>query len=355
MHQKKSFYIFLFAALFGIFPAFASIQIGLKMTNSKTHNYWLLTPAPDLEFSGRWLSLSIDGIIGTYIPPADAAGFVMFSKFSAVPMVQLRIKRMFISAGFGFSNIFRREELHGTDGNLSITSGQIQRGEFRTHLGFRIPLKPNLSLVLKTGYSYIDKQYQSMSGGMNVEFILFPSAVNGMSPILKTAAVGNEKPKKSVVQPLPVTVHPDFSRVCIVENQDKVVNELNEAIEVALIQAGVQVMSWKKILLAANPNGTVAVSTSSNSNETDKTTAGMEIALQNYKPLGITTAIETSLRYTFKAYGGDVLVQSAYVRMVDLLTGNLLWGTDFKMQDASLLRCKQKLAEQTVAAIKQLK
>jgi len=355
MHRNKLFAIFLFTILLESISAFASVQIGLKITNSKTHNYWLLTPSPDLELSGRWLSLSLDGMVGSYKPPADADGFVILSKFSVVPMVQLRIKRMFVSAGFGFTNIFRREELHDPDGNLSITSGQIQRGEFRTHLGFRIPFKPNLAMVLKTGYSYIDKQYQSISAGLNMEFTLFPSVGIGKPLIPKEETGKTEKPRASALHPVPAAVHADFSQVCVVEDQDRVVNELNNAIEVAMIQAGVQVISWKKILSTVLPNATVAVSTISNAKETDRVSSGMQIALQQYKQLGITTAIETSLRYTFKAYGGDVLVQSAYVKMIDLATGNLLWGTDFNMQDASLVRCKQKLAEQTIAAMKQLK
>lgn len=116
-----------------------------------------------------------------------------------------------------------------------------------------------------------------------------------------------------------------------------------------------QVITWNKILELFNQNTPQAIETNSNSRESSRTIAGMQIVLETRKKLEITTAIETSLRYTFKAYGGDVLVQSAYVRMIDLETGKVLWATDFNMQDASYRKCKQKLAEQTLAAIRQLK
>lgn len=356
MQQNKIVQFLLFLVCCNLLFASTTVQFGMKMSNNQTIDYWLLTPSAEIEFGSRRLCLSLDGWVGTYTPALDANGYTVMSHFSAIPMVRIPYKRFVASAGYGLSNIYRREEIHNAGGNLLITSGQIQHGALKAHLGYLIPYQSNLSIVLKTGYSYVDKNLSSFSAGLGIEF---SGTSNQSAPVDRRkivayqTTISEQAPEKN---PEPVRpIKAKLSRFCIIENSDKVVNELNSTIEVVLIQSGMQVIAWNKILEAYNQNASKADKIVSASGEVPRPPTGMQIALETCKMMELTTAIETSLRYTFKAYGGDVLVQSAYVRMIDLSTGNVLWATDFNMQDASYRKCKQKLAEQTLEAIQRLK
>jgi hypothetical protein len=335
-------------------PCLGSLHLGIKVANTQTHHYWLLTPSPECGVGNRWICFIADGISGTYTPKEDPEGFIMVTRYSLTPMVRLPWKQLFLSAGYGVSGVFRRAELHAPSGALLVTSVQSVQGTFRANAGFRIPLKPDLSCTIGAEYLYIDRKFRSFSVGAGV----------AVSPGRTGKTEKSAGPREEIRRAERLFETPDIkpaprdriniSKICVIRNMDPIADELNSAIEVALIQAGYQITHWDKITSGVEPP-LPSLSPSSNEGNADGSARGLQIALEKHASLNFSTAVVTSLRYTFKAYGGDVLVQSAYVKIIDLSTGDVLWAGDFNVPDASFIRCKQKLSEQTVMALKSLR
>ena len=334
-------------------------MFGLKMTNNQTHDYWLLAASPEWGISSHFMSVLVDGMAGSYTPVEDAHGYVQISRLSVVPLLQLNWHRFRISSGYGFCFMYRRTEIHDIHGALSITPGQIQHGEFRANLGYRFPLRPGMDWEIKTGYAYVDKNFRCFSAGMGMVLTLGRT----LNPIVSTYPPQSDVQRK----PLSLTRKPvrliqsgvlmdsrsnplnpiRISRISIVHQTDPIVEELNDAIEVALIQAGLHVVNWEKICETVRSQSQNAPAESETASSPS---AGLQAVMKSRSALDISTAVETSLRYTFKAYGGDVLVQAAYVKIIDLDSGNVIWASDFNMPDASFNRCKKKLSEWTTDA-----
>lgn len=199
MQRNKLGSILLFLMISNPIVAFTSVQFGIKMSNNQTIDYWMLTPSAEVEFGSRRFCLSLEGWIGTYTPTVDANGYIIMSHFSAIPLVRIPYKHFILSAGYGLSNVFRREEIHDAGGNLSITSGQIQHGELKAHISYFIPFKPNLSIVMKAGYAYVDRNLKSFSGGIGIAFSLPQNGSNGIVRQIDATpqkTVSNGQPEK---------------------------------------------------------------------------------------------------------------------------------------------------------------
>jgi hypothetical protein len=335
-------------------PCYGALYLGVKMSNTQTHDYWLVTPSPECGASCRWGSLVADGFWGSYAPSEDPEGMITLSRISLTPMIRLPWKNTFISAGYGVSGISRRSVMHDDDGALSISSASRFQGTLRCNAGIRLPFRPHAWGTVTAEYLYVDKQFRSFSIGLGV------AVSPGPSDVQVASAVPNEEIRRAEklfeipeLKPMP-RVSLGISKVCVIRNADPIANELNSAIEVALIQAGFQVISWDKVASGAE-QPLPSLSPNPGEGNADPQARAIQIALKKHASLDFSTAVMTSLRYTFKAYGGDVLVQSAYVKIMDLATGNVVWAGDFNASDASFLRCKQKLSEQTVLALKSVK
>ncbi len=353
MQYKRLASLFIVVLFVSALPCSGALYLGVKMSNTQTHDYWLVTPSPECGASYRWGSLVADGIWGSYAPSEDSEGMITLSRLSLTPMIRLPWKNTFISAGYGVSGISRRSEMHD-HGALSIISTNKVSGTLRCNAGISLPFRPHVWGTVTAEYLHVDKQFRSFSIGLGVAVSPGPSGVQVASSVLKEEIRRAEKLFEiPELKPMP-RVSLGISKVCVIRNTDPIANELNSAIEVALIQAGFQVISWDKVASGAE-QPLPSLSPNQGEGNADPLARAIQIALKKHASLDFSTAVMTSLRYTFKAYGGDVLVQSAYVKIMDLATGNVLWAGDFNSPDASFLRCKQKLSEQTVLALKSVK
>ena len=92
-------------------PVQAQVGIHANALNNHWENHWVLSPAPEVTFSGKWFLFSADGTLG-YFHPSDSPQSTLFmTRASMVPMLKLQLGPFFLAAGYGISHQYKRGRL----------------------------------------------------------------------------------------------------------------------------------------------------------------------------------------------------------------------------------------------------
>ena len=351
MKRRKTIAVaLLFLLWFGY--ANGGINLGIRICNNQWNKKWLITPAPEVSLSTRWLWIGIDGTMGSYKPLVGSGGYVFQTRFSFSPMLRIPLLGpFFTAAGYGFSYTFRRVELESTDGKYKITSEETGKGEIRGFFGIEIPIFSRLKIYLKGGYSFIDDNNRYYSASLGTSFIWPNPSSNkkkGYTKLLR---------KEEIKTPvLPTKKGLLIKRVTFLSSEDLITSELNAAIETALVNSGVKVFSWRTV--RENLVQHLRKQAEENSINTDDisspvdTMSSLQIAVEASQLLKLDAIIKTWIRYTYKSYGAGIIVHSAYVKIIRPHSGEIIWATEYNPSDKSFLRCKQKLSKEVLQAVK---
>jgi hypothetical protein len=118
----KKILITQFIVFLNLASVYGGIDIGLGLCNNHWQNDWLLTPAPEISYTSRWFSFGLDGTLGSYAPSPDQNGFILQTRISVIPMFRLPLGSFSVSVGYGFSSLYRREEIKKSKNFYDIRS-----------------------------------------------------------------------------------------------------------------------------------------------------------------------------------------------------------------------------------------
>jgi hypothetical protein len=345
----KTFPLCAAIALSGISGAEADVRVGVQGCNNQYGAYWVMTASPEFAMTWRWFGLGIDGSWAAFTPPDALQNYTLRTRVSFYPMLRIPLRRFFIEAGYGVSQTFRRDEIRDPAGGFRIESGQALHGEFRGSGGVALPLGGSTRLILRGGLARQAKGSRFFFASMGIGF----GTGNPRSASdSRTAA----SPEMETPGPAGAIIPPKLRNISVLSDEDAISMELNSAIEAALIRNGVQVTNWDKIRTAVqddyltrsrkvNPR-TPAVASFTDS------LSRMQVAFMGAKLLPLDAIVETGIRYVYKSYGEDIVVQSASVRLTDAASGQIIWVTEYDSQDTSFSGCKQKLIQDLIKAIR---
>jgi hypothetical protein len=347
---KRTRIALLFVLLFQTLRVKGDVHVGLKTCNNQFDHSWVMTLAPEMALVWKWFSLGLDGTVATYTPSNAPENYQLQMRVSFYPLLRIPLRRFFLETGYGISKTFVRDEIWTNNSGYRFTADETFHGEFRTDAGCVIPMSDDYRLILKGGYAHQKK----------TDRFFFVSMGVGFGAHKRAAAIAQESAPPQVADirpPVESLASSVLKNVSLIGGTDIISGELNAAIEAALVQSGIQVTSWEKIRTsveeqfqkqakAANPKSSfTSLFTDSLNN--------MEIALYGSKLLPLDAIIETSIRYAYKTYGEDIIVQSAFMKMIDPPSGNIIWAAEYGSPDPSFIRCKQKLITDLLNAIKQ--
>jgi len=347
MHPKRIVLISI-TMLLNLSDVHGGINLGLRVCNNHWYNHWLITASPELSFSGRWFWIGVDGTFGSHEPTGGQEGRIYQSRWSFIPMLKIPlIGPLFTAAGYGLSSTFRREELEDADGEHRIVTQDKKQGELRGFLGVEIPLSSRVRVYLKGGYAFIDKnnQYYSISVGTS---LIWP----------KTTTPTREIPESLPVEEKSTPSLPHIKKVTILGTKDLIIGELNTAIEVAMSNSGIRVFNWKTIQESveqhhdAQKKEIQEKGSDLSSSPPVGTLPPMDVALEAARLLKLDAIVKTQMRYTYETYGGEIIVNSAYVQIIQPDSGEMLWATEYLDSKHSFSQCKKKLSEYVIKALK---
>lgn len=346
---------FVLLALFVVFNGYAGeFYIGLHGANNQWEKKWVYSLLPEIGISFKYLTFGLDGTFAgysVYNPFTQAESDYLFrTRLSLYSMLQIPLRNLFFQIGYGVTSNFRREERYGVIENeipqYHFTSFENFHGEFRMATGLRIPITPHYALVLKGGMAQQEKKSRFFYGGIGIA--IRPGNASSTSPSLPMEF---SPPKKSFSSRL--------HRITVIGTQDQIHEEFNTAIELALLKANVEVLAWEKIRLAVEekmlqearkidpkyPKSALPIDSLSE----------MEIGIRGVQDIPLDALMQTSIRYIYKTYGGDILVQNASVSIVDPQTGKLLWVKNYQFENLLFERCKERVISDILHAIEQIK
>ena len=349
----------------------AEICTGIRLYNNQWQETWLMTPAPEVTLSGKWIALQFDGAMGTYIPKAKPQNYILQTRFSVVPMFRLKFGVLETMLGYGFAYQFRREEQLNDSNQWTFLSPQENSGEFRFLLGLGFSLSEYMNLHLNFGYHYLNKDNMAYSSGLSIGFnkMVIQSGSkkpNGerleslLSPPekedapRKTQTVIEKKNKReatTIPQAPKDTIR--IKTVCLVSTKDEFINEINASIESALIKNGTSVLSWEKIKEAVWQHYRNTQTSSANNilDQSDFFMTDSQILFNGADLFDLDAAIETRLRYIYETYGGEILVNAAYLRALHPKTGEVLISIDYDNPESTLAECKAFLISELLKKI----
>jgi hypothetical protein len=320
------------------------INLGLNLSNNHWHQKWKTTISPEISYSSNWFWVGVDRTITNYEIDNNNDSYVLYSRLSLIPMLRAPLGNFFAAIGYGFSYTSRREEITEDNINYKITSSELYKGEIRGSFGVSLPVSSTMKFFIKSSYSYINKnnQFYSISTGISLSYY--------KKSFLKDT-------KKSITKNIiPVTQR--IKKISFISNKDKIINELNNTIEVALIRDGYQIIRFDKIrdsvyqLFKSNQAEKL---NKSNTIPLLEEMDDLDIALKYSHLVDVDVIIQTNLRYNRKSYGGEILVKSAYIQILNPVSGEILWATEYNAPDSPLIRCKLKLSSEVKEAIKKIK
>ena len=332
---------------------YGGINLGMRICNNQWNNKWLITPAPEVSLSTRWFWIGADGTMGSYKPLVGRGGYIFQTRFSLIPMLRIPfIGPFFGAAGYGFSYTFRRVELENTDGKYEISSKEIGKGEIRAFLGMEIPISSKLKIYIKGGYSFINDNNRYFSASFGTSFI-WPKSYSDKKLYIKP-------PQKERAKTLATSIKRNLliKRVTFISSEDIITNELNTAIETALVNSGIKVFRWKTVRqnlvqYLDKQTGENNINADNISSPVDTMTS-FQIAVRASRLLKLDAIIKTHIRYTYKSYGAGIIVHSAYVKIIQPQSGEIIWATEYNPSNKSFLRCKQKLSKAVLQAVQSI-
>lgn len=352
MKQKK----YLFLALFLVFNGYAGeLYIGLNSANNQWEKKWVYTALPEIGISFKYMTLGMDGtFVGYSVDNPFHQGesdYIFRTRVSVHAMAQIPLRNLFLQVGYGVASNFRREERCGIDMNgipqYNFTSFENFHGEFRMATGVKIPISSHYAFLLKGGMAQQEKQSRFFFAGIGLA--IRPGNASTLPSVSPEQFSPN--PTKSLSTRL--------QRMSIIGARDQIHAEFNTAIEIALLKANVEVLAWEKLRL------TVEEKMLQEARKIDPkflksalpidSLSEMEIGIRGAQEIPLDGLIQTNIRYFYKTYGGDVLVQNASVSIVDPQTGKVLWIKDYQFENLLLERCKERVISDLLHAIEQIK
>jgi len=347
--MKRFFrHVLVLPALLAFSPAGADVLLGIRGCNNNWHSDWILAPAPEIALSSRFLSLSLDGTYALFTPSDPKIHYTIRTRNSIIPSLRLPVGPFFLSAGYGLALRFQRDEQLSPSGRFSFESETAVHGAFRAGIGTAFSLSRSLSLVLKGEYDFVERNDRGFAFGAGI--LLRRQALP--TAIVPEPEKEVREPKKPVpAEPAPAQVR--IHSVTFPETSDEIVNELNRALEIALIKAGIQIISWEKMKAAA---GLPPLQPEESGGDLDAgfiETTDWEIVSKASETLKCDGFIRTKVRYVYQSYGGDILINSAQLVLINTQTGSVVWASEYQEQESSFSRCKQRLAEELVRALSQ--
>lgn len=345
----------LWALFFGLNGNAEEFFIGFHGANNQWQKKWVYTALPEIGIAFKYLTLGMDGTVAGYSlynPFTQGESDYLFrTRVSLYSMLQIPLRALFLQVGYGVASNFRREERYEFNENevlqYNCTSFENFHGEFRMAIGLRIPLSPHYAIFLKGGMAQQEKKTRFFFGGIGVA--IRPgnvSASSSHSPIQVSLT-----PEK----PLSTRLH----RIAVIGTLDQIHGEFNTAITLALLKANVEVLAWEKIQLAVEekmlqearkldpkyPKSALPIDSLSE----------MEIGIRGAEEIPLDGLIQTRIRYFYKTYGGDILVQNASVNIVDPKTGKILWIKEYQFENLLFERCKERVISDLLHAIEAIK
>jgi hypothetical protein len=347
------------------------ISAGIRFYNNQWQETWLLTPAPELTFSSKWVALQFDGRMGTYSPVSAPDNYVLQSHFAMIPMLRLKVGPLESSLGYGYAYRFRREEIYNDSEEWEFSSTQESGGEFRFLFGLGFSVSERMNLHLNGGYHYLNEDNRAFSFGMNLGFKSsnpviqkveseMPDSISDPVETVNSPEPPVSQPAKQIENktptPTPATKPEENRRiktVCLIETNDNFINEINASLEAALISNGISVLNWAKIKEAVrlnyqdqNTNNLNSISTQANRD--DWLMDDMQTLFNGAGLFPLDAAIETRLRYIYETYGGAILVNAAYVRLLDPQTGEVIITIEYDKPESSFSECKTALTMEVI-------
>lgn len=346
-------FFFIWFLLYTVTAGYAQtgVYAGLKGCNNYWQKNWLMTPAAEVTLTGRYIALSMDGTFGAFNAPSPGAVSFFQSRASIVPLLRLPVfKSFFISAGYGLTHVFRRDDLISGTGAADIVNTSEFSGELRAESGLGFSLGSRMSLLVKGGYSYIT--------GTNYAFyvstgLLFKSGGRGHAAataapqqlpppaplkqesqsLAAPAEKKTDEKKTNEEEKEPGEPELHFRKAAVIHASDFIIAEFNVFIESLLAERGVTIFDWNVLNTVLKdqeiyPEDTGTVS---------------RIAKDRF---GIQAVVETALRYAYTdSYGGGVRVAHASVRILDTAGSRVIGVLTFDSGDASFDACKRYFKE----------
>jgi len=382
MKPEKCAVLFLFLTCMA-FPSMAEIHLGVGINHNQWDQQWLTSPTAEFGFSTKWFWLLSDATFGTYQPFQGNADKIMQIRASLTPMLRIPLFRPFYAgAGYGLVTRFGTKERTRSTGQLEKLDYIFNRGELRAVLGMGFVIKSHLKLYVKGGYHYIDNhnKYYSVTAGIGFlpsgkkdqpqtadkpdaetlrkNRILYESPP-GTPEIFENRATPQDQPPPLPVKNTPA-IHGPVKTVALVRADDIMINELNTSIEIALNHAGITSISWEKLEEEVREQMNRMSGHESDTFQElgipspDTPSGALNLAFIATRFIHFDAIIETHLRYIYREYGGEIVIHSAYIRMIDAKSGTLLWAVQYTDKEFGLRECQERVISDLLNALQKM-
>lgn len=326
--------------------AAADIRVSVQGCNNRYGTQWVMTPSPEIALTWKWFGLGLDGSLAAYTPSEALQNYTLRTRVSFYPLVRIPLGRFFLESGYGVAQTFRRDETQNDKGSYDFKSSQSIHGEIRAAAGWKIPLNGSSAMILRGGLGHQEKNNRFFFASLGIGFGGRP----GSKPGASASARPDEVPTQSETRP------GSRASLSVLGGKDAISDEFRASIEAALIEKGYQVTSWDRIrnavqddflrqARAGNPKAVIEPALM------DSLTS-MQIAFRGSRLLSLDAIVETSIRYFYKTYGEDIVVQSASVRLTRADSGSILWVTEYDSPDTSFPGCKRRMIQELAGALR---
>jgi hypothetical protein len=334
------------AILLLILNAPADVRISIQGCNNRYGSQWVMTPSPEVALTWKWFGLGLDGSLAAYTPSGALQNYTLATRVSFYPLLRIPLGRFFLESGYGIAQRFMRDEILNAGGSYDFKSSQTIHGEIRAAAGWNIPLNGSSSVILRGGLGHQETNNRFFFASLGIGFGAHPDSKSGVSASVRLDEVQALAESRTAAR---VTLS-------VLGGEDAISAEFRASIEAALIEKGYQVTSWDRIrnavqddflkqARAGNPKATIEPSLM------DSLTS-LQIALLGSRLLSFDAIVETSIRYFYKAYGEDIVVQSASLRLTRADSGSILWVTEYDSPDTSFPGCKRQMIKELVSALR---
>ncbi len=294
-----------------------------------------MSPAAEISIFKDHFGLMVSGTMGTYEPDNPQSNVIQ-THFAAIPAIRFNYHSIYTTIGYGLNYSYTRSEIIEETGLYQVISEETNTGEFRINAGIEYFILPQIALFAEGGYAYASDKNQSYSAGGGITFSLSP-----------------KKREKKHVKALAARVPqlPKYKNISLVGYKDPILRELNITIESALLDAGTKVLSWERVSTEflkqkqSSPN---------NINEDlFRILDPVQTAIEGARFLNIDAVIDAHIRYTYKSYGGKIIVSSASIRIINPESGNVDLAIEPDVEGMDYFRCKQEITKEILSLFKQ--
>jgi hypothetical protein len=345
--KRKPMFALGFAFLLSGVHANGQVVVGMSVCNQRFDRDWILSTAPGIGITRKYFRIGLDGSWAAYTSKQDPRKYFFQNRVSLVPMVKVPFKSLHAALGYGVSKTFQREETSLADGTMRASTVETIQGELRANLGLALPVSEAASLVFSAGYAHQTKSTAFWFASVGVEL-----------RVAKRRDPFSSVSLPETVLPDSLEIPPTVRTVSLIGGQDLVADEVKAAIEATLIRSGIRVISWDRIRTEVSERITAQIKPTSSrsllSFDPLDSLSNEEIAFRGTKTIPLDAVIEPMIRYAYEAYGEDVAVQSAFVRVIDPYSGAVLWANPYDLEDPSFARFKARLIQDLVRVIRRI-